>query len=192
MQTNRLIIKEEVATYSSVLFDGAKAAGGQDAILEVRDQLEQVMQFIRTNMDLSTALSDSSYTPMQRNEIAKNVFAGFNPILIEVIAVMAERDNISLLPRIWDSYEELIESKLNITVVDVTTVVPLDDKLRKLITEKVKADLGKDIVLRERIDESLLGGIIMSAQGKRIDASVLSQLESARSVLKTTKDGGEG
>ena len=33
--------------------------------------------------------------------------------------------------------------------------------------------------------------ILMSANGKRIDASVLSQLESARNVLKLSTDGGE-
>ena len=46
-------------------------------------------------------------------------------------------------------------------------------------------------MLREHIDKSLLGGILMSANGKRIDASVLSQLESARNVLKLSTDGGE-
>ena len=89
------------------------------------------------------------------------------------------------------AYEEQIASKLNIAVVDVTTVVPLDDNLREIITKKAEADLGTNVVLREHIDQSLLGGITMSANGKRIDASVVSQLESARNVLKLSTDGGE-
>ena len=76
-------------------------------------------------------------------------------------------------------------------VVDVTTVVALDDNLRHIIIEKAEAELGKKAVLRERIDESILGGIIMSVNGKRIDASVISQLNKARHVLKETSDGGE-
>jgi len=191
MPTNRLVIKEEIATYAAVLFDSAKS-DGQDAVLEIRDQMEQVIAYIRSNMDLSTALSESGYTAEQRNEIAKNVFSGFNPALVDVLGVMAERKDISLLNRVWESYEALIETELGVSVVDVTTTVELDDKLRGLITEKLKADLGKEVVLREHIDQSILGGIIMSANGKRIDASVVSQLESARSVLKTTTDGGEG
>ena len=190
MPTNRLVIKEEIATYAAVLFDSAKS-DGQDAVLEIRDQMEQVIAYIRSNMDLSTALSESGYTAEQRNEIAKNVFSGFNPALVDVLGVMAERKDISLLNRVWESYEALIETELGVSVVDVTTTVELDDKLRGLITEKLKADLGKEVVLREHIDQSILGGIIMSANGKRIDASVVSQLESARSVLKTTRDGGE-
>ena len=73
----------------------------------------------------------------------------------------------------------------------MTTVVALDDHLREVIRNKTQADLGKNVVLREHIDESLLGGLIMSVGGKRIDASVASQLENARTVLKHTTDGGE-
>ena len=72
-----------------------------------------------------------------------------------------------------------------------TTGVELDDHLREVIVRKAEADLGTKVVLREHIDKSLLGGILMSANGKRIDASVLSQLENARNVLKLSTDGGE-
>ena len=73
----------------------------------------------------------------------------------------------------------------------MTTAVPLDDGLRQLITEKAEADLGRRAVLRERIDASILGGIIMDVDGNYIDASMISQLNRARNVLKDTTDGGE-
>ena len=191
MPTNRQILKEKVATYSSVLLDGTYEAGGQDAVLEVRDQAERILRIARSNMDLSDALEDSSYTPEQRGQLVRNLFASSNPVLVDVLAIMAEREDFALLSRVWASYGEQLERKLNVTVVDVTTVVELDDHLREVITKKAEADLGTNVVLREHIDKSLLGGILMSANGKRIDASVLSQLESARNVLKLSTDGGE-
>ena len=185
MPTNRQILKEKVATYASVLLDGAYEAGGQDAVLEVRDQAERILRIARSNMDLSDALEDSSYTPEQRGQLVRNLFASSNPVLVDVLAVMAEREDFALLSRVWASYGEQLERKLNVTVVE------LDDHLREVITKKAEADLGTNVVLREHIDKSLLGGILMSANGKRIDASVLSQLESARNVLKLSTDGGE-
>ena len=191
MPTNRHVQKEKVATYASVLLDAALAAGGQDAVLAVRDQTERIIRIVRSNMDLSSSLQDSSYTPEQRNSLARNVFAQANPVLVDVLAVMAERGDFALLSRVWESYGEQVERKLNVTVVDVTTVVPLDDHLREVITKKSEADLGTKVVLRESIDKSLIGGILMSANGKRIDASMTSQLEAARNVLKHSTDGGE-
>ena len=185
MPTNRHVLKEKVAAYASILLDGAYEAGGQDAVLEVRDQAERVMRIARSNMDLSSSLEDSSYTPEQRNELARKVFAQCHPVLVDVLAVMAERGDFALLSRVWASYGEQLERKLNVTVVE------LDDHLREVIVRKAEADLGTKVVLREHIDKSLLGGILMSANGKRIDASVLSQLENARNVLKLSTDGGE-
>ncbi|MGN0301612.1 MAG: F0F1 ATP synthase subunit delta, partial [Anaerotardibacter sp.] len=82
------------------------------------------------------------------------------------------------------------ESKLNFNVIDVTTVVDLDDNLRSVITKKAETDLGRDCVLVEHIDTNIMGGVIMSTKDRYVDASVRSQLDRARIVLKE-KDGGE-
>ena len=191
MPTNRLVVKEEVATYAAVMFDSANAAGGQDAVIEVRDQMEEILRIMNSDMDLSQALSNLDYTAQQRHDLAKAVFVDCNPVFTEVMAVMAERGDADLLSRVYEAYGEELGSKLDLCVVDVTTAVSLDDNLRTLITSKAEADLGKKIVLRERIDKSILGGIIMSANGKRIDASMISQINHARQVLKDSSDGGE-
>ena len=89
-----------------------------------------------------------------------------------------------MLPRVLSAFNELIRSKLGVTVVDVVTRVPLDDHLRELITNKAHNELGGTVVLREQIDENMLGGIIMNAGSKRIDASMNTMLEAARLALK--------
>ena len=187
MATNRLVVKEEVAVYASVLFDAAHTAGGQEAVLEVREQMGEIIRLMRADLELTQSLSNPDFTPAQRKELVCGTFADCHLALREVLAVMAERGQADLLPRVFDAYRD----KLGICVVDVTTAVPLDDGLRQLITEKAEADLGRRAVLRERIDASILGGIIMDVDGNYIDASMISQLNRARNVLKDTTDGGE-
>lgn len=191
MPNNRHLEQGKVLTYASVLLDSVYESGGQDAVLEVRDQFESVVKIIRSNMDLAGALSDSSSKPETRASVARGTFAMCDQALCETLAVMAERKDIDLVNRIYASFVEQLERKLNIVVVDVTTVVSLDDHLREVITNKVAADLKANVVLREHIDTYLLGGILITAGGKRIDASVASKLEVARTALKQTTDGGE-
>ena len=191
MPNNRHLEQGKVAAYATVLLDSVYEAGGQDAVLEVRDQFESVVKIMRSNMDLAGALSDSSYSAEQRAQIARGTFASCNTALAEVLAVMADRNEISLINRVYTQFIEQLESKLKVSIVDVTTVVELDDHLREVITKKAESDLGTNVVLRERIDKSLLGGILMSAGGKRIDASVATILDSACTTLKQTTDGGE-
>lgn len=190
MATNRLVQKGKVQVYSQTLFDAANGAGSQDSVVEVRNQLAQLLTLIYSDMDLTIALSNPDYTPEQRHGLARAVFADCNPALREVVAVMAQNGDADLLSRVYHAYEDVVADKLNLCVVDVTTVVPLDDGLRKQIKEKTEADLGCKAVLNESIDKSILGGIIMSVNGMRIDASVISQLNKARHTLKEN-DGGE-
>lgn len=191
MATNRLVVKEEVAVFASVLFDAANEAGGQEAVLDVREQMGEIIRLVRADMNLEMALNSSEYTAEQRKGLVESVFADCHPALREVLAVMAELGQADLLSRVYTDYGTQVGEKLGLVVVDVTTAVPLDDKLRQLITEKAEADLGKKAVLRERIDKSILGGIIMSVDGNYIDASMISQLNRARHILKDTTDGGE-
>lgn len=184
MPTNRLVVKEQINTYTRVLFDAANKASGVEGVLEVRDQAKKIVAAIRENVDLQEALKSTTYSPEQRNTIARNVFSGANPALVDVLAVMAERGDIDYLSRVVDGIDDLLASELNTMVVDVTTVVPLDDHLRELITKKAESELGKSVVLNEHIDKSLIGGVVLSTNNERIDASVLSQVENARNVLK--------
>lgn len=191
MPTNRLVVKEEVATYADVLFEAARTTGGLDRVLSVRNQMEEIISIVNADMNVSVALKGADHTPEQRSELVRGTFGEADEVLVDVMAVMAERGDISLLPRVYEAYNRLLADRLNTVVVDVTTVVPLDEELRSTIKQKAETDLGKDVVLRETIDESILGGIIMSTEGKRIDASVISQLNNARIVLEETTDGGE-
>ena len=188
---NRHVINEIIAAYANAALEGAHNMGGRDAVVEVRNQLIQILEFMSTNIKLRLSLDDEVYTPEQRKEIARNVFEGYNPILVELLGVMASRGDVEKLRRVYADYENLIVSKLDFNVVDVTTVVDLDDNLRTVIKNKIKNDLGRDFVLVEHKDPSILGGIVMSTMGNYIDASLRSQFDQARIVMKEKTDGGE-
>lgn len=188
---NRHVINEIIAAYANAALEGAHNMGGRDAVVEVRNQLIQILEFMSTNIKLRLSLDDEVYTPEQRKEIARNVFEGYNPILVELLGVMASRGDVEKLRRVYADYENLIVSKLDFNVVDVTTVVDLDDNLRTVIKNKIKNDLGRDCVLVEHKAPSILGGIVMSTMGNYIDASLRSQFNQARIVMKEKTDGGE-
>lgn len=191
MPANRHVAKAASELYASTLVDALANGGGIQAVMEGRKQMEQVISYNRKNVALMDAMRDPSYTPEQRSNLVQGVFETFQPALKSVLGLMAERGELGSLSRVYESFNRLVSEKLNTTVVDVVTRVPLDDHLRKIITDKTSADLGQDVVLQEQIDPYMLGGIIMSANGRRIDASVNTMLENARHTLKDSTDGGE-
>jgi F-type H+-transporting ATPase subunit delta len=188
MRTSRALAKQIVSTYGEALYDAVAASNAVD---EVSQQLEAVLRLVRSSSPLRDALADDSSTPQHRGRIAQEVFAGLNPGLLGMLAVMAERQHFDLLVSVADRFAELAEERRGAVAVDVVTAVELTAELRQAIATKIAADLNQGIVLREKVDPSIIGGVIISAHGRRIDASISSQLESARGVLSTASTGGE-
>ena len=184
MPTDRVLESKEVQTYASVLFEAAAADGAE---YTVAVELEDALQAIRGHKELRDTLRDTNIPSEDKKAILSGVFAGFNASLIEVLAVMASRGAIDLLARVKEAYTANLEEAKNVVFVGVTTAVSLDDHLRDVIKKKLSAEYGRDIVLNEHVDPSILGGIVLSAHGKKLDASVTTQLESARSALSTAK-----
>jgi F-type H+-transporting ATPase subunit delta len=140
---------------------------------------------VRGNIELRNTLCDRAIPVASRQAICAEIFAGLDAALLAVLSVIVERNDIMLVSRIAEAYLEQAEQALGAIIIDVTTAVPLDDALRAGIKEKYAAQLASDVILREHVDKSIVGGIVLSTHGRRIDASVVSQLENARVTLST-------
>lgn len=188
MRTSRTLAKRIIRSYAEALFD---AAASQQAVDGVSMQMEAVQRLVRSHAPLRDTLLDEGLDAAERARVARDVFAGLAPVLVSVLVIMAERGNFDLLSSVVEEYGQVAEEKRGLVAVDVTTAVELSDALRESITSKLAADLGKAVVLREKVDPSIIGGIVFSTHGQRIDASIASQLENARGVLSTAHTGGE-
>lgn len=180
MKTSATQIRAKAAVYAQTLLDAAKAS---DRVLTIAGEFDDLRTTVRGSIELRKTLTDRTLPEDTKRAIVAELFVGFSPELLAVFNVMVEREDLAVLPRVNEVYRGLAEEALGATIIDVTTVVELDDALRDQIVSKYSAELGTGILLREHTDPSLIGGIVLSTHGKRIDASVLSQLESARHVL---------
>ena len=111
------------------------------------------------------------------------VLAGASPEVLEVLKALMERDQLDMLPRIAETFRAMTEEDDEIIGLTVTTAVPLDDELRADIIERFQKDFGKKVFLIERVDPSIIGGIVFEARGQRRDISVKTQLRAAREAL---------
>ena len=99
--------------------------------------------------------------------------ANASPEVLSVLSQMAANGDLDKLGAVLDLYSEMAEG-------DEATV---DNELRMLVTQKCELDLGRNVFLIEHVDPSITGGIILSVNGHRRDASVRHQLEQAYKVM---------
>lgn len=114
-----------------------------------------------------------------------------NPEVAELLKVILAQGDEDLLKDIALRYAEYFDAETDIVAVDITSAIELDDALREEIMESLKRIYHKEIYLVEHVKPEIKGGLIFSARGKRMDASIRTQLETAQLDLKLDKRAKE-
>lgn len=109
--------------------------------------------------------------------------ANASPEVLSVLSQMAQHGDLDKLQDVLALYSEMAEGDQHTLGVTVTTAVPLNHELRAKVTRKCEMDLQRNVFLIERVDPAIIGGIILSVNGRRYDASVRHQLEQAQKIM---------
>ena len=151
-----------------------------------RAEAEKVEAYTRALMEAARSEGRANADLVQWQHARK-----FSPEVLETLAAMQREDDLDLVAQVAKQYKEYLDAEDRTVFVTVTTAVPLDDDLREKVRAKAEADLKAPVYLVERVDPSIIGGIMLEARGKRHDASVRAQLANIRKTLSSSFIGGE-
>lgn len=76
-------------------------------------------------------------------------------------------------------------------IADVSVVLPLNEAREAELADKLSAKLGEPVVINQKIDPQLIGGVKINVNGKLFDGSVKAQLAQMRTILATSMLEGE-
>ena len=105
-------------------------------------------------------------------------------LLLNFLYVLIDNNRLNDLGLIVEAYKELLNEYENNIEVNVYSKYSLTEEQRVDITKKLSFHYQKNIILHEYLDESLLGGIKITCDGKIIDTSALHSLDSLKNSLK--------
>lgn len=100
-------------------------------------------------------------------------------LVVDCLQVMNRKGRLGLLRELVTTYRELYEEARGILGVRVVTAVPLTDEQRREIAEVASHITGKEARLDEAVEPSLLGGVVLYAGDRKLDASVRRRIEEA-------------
>ncbi len=104
--------------------------------------------------------------------------------VMNLVYLLIEKGRVSMLPDIADEYRHLVDEYNGIERAEVTTAIPIDDKARKNLSEKLGDITGKKVIIEsEYVDPDLIGGIIVKVAGKLIDGSTRGRLAELKKEL---------
>lgn len=151
-----------------------------------RGDTEKIEAYTRALMEAARSEGRANSDLVQWQHAKK-----FSPEVLETLAAMQREDDIRLIDEVAKQYKQYLDAEDKTVSVTVTTAVPMDDELRAKVRAKAEKDLDAPVYLVERIDPSIIGGIMLEARGERYDASVRAQLANIRKTLSSSFIGGE-
>ena len=107
-----------------------------------------------------------------------------NPLALNLACLLVTRGRLGTIGDIADEYQHLLDDYRGIEQAEVTTAIPLDDKDKLRLEERLGIVVGKKVVLKTEVDTSLIGGIIARIGDKLIDGSTRSKLEALKRELE--------
>ncbi|HEX8314635.1 MAG TPA: ATP synthase F1 subunit delta [Flavisolibacter sp.] len=151
-----------------------------------KGQLEQVygdMQYLQQLTKQSREFLNLLRSPVVKADTKINVInavtAGkVSPMTTSFIHLMTTKAREAVLPEIVTSFINQYKEYKGIKTVKLTTAVPVSDALKAEIIAQVKKSGGFDnLELQEVVDPNIIGGFVLQADDKLIDASVAYDLK---------------
>jgi ATP synthase F1 delta subunit len=169
---------EELArVYSNALFGVARAKGRLDLI---REQLEAFTSALEQNRELSVFFFSPHFSSREKQEGVERVLSGADEILVNFLKVLVDNHRMPVIFRIRRQFEILWQDENRLLPVEVTSAVELTEGVTAQIKDRVEQQTGRKVELSRRVDEDILGGLIVRVSNMILDASIRNQLERLR------------
>jgi F-type H+-transporting ATPase subunit delta len=158
----------------------AKAVLSLASDQKTADAVNSDMRLIANTIADSKDLSEMLQSPVVPSSVKKAVlleaFAKSNKTTLSLIDILITNNRIAILGDVAIKYSQLLDQLKGVDLATVTTAIALTADLEKKVLAKAKELTGKDIEVKNIIDESILGGFILRIGDVQYNASVANQL----------------
>ncbi len=173
--------------YAQAVFEIAADAGNVE---RWRADVRTIADYLG-NRRLLFVLSEPKIPAARKELMVRDLLAEkVQPEALNLAFLLVERGIAEIAPGISTEFERLYNDYRGQAPAEVTTAVPLDDDLRAQIAGQLQAITGKRIMLRERVDPTILGGAIARVGDTLIDGSLRRRFVVLRQQIAAGAFGG--
>lgn len=152
------------------------------------DQFTSFKKLIAKDKSLVQFLASPQVLDENKKKLIRDVFSSrIEKLFVEFLTVLVNKNRVNFFPEIIDEFTRLVEAKRGIGRVSVITAVPINESERAKLKDKMHARTNLEIILVEKIDPSILGGMIIILHNEIIDGSVSHGLNAVEEQLSKVR-----
>jgi len=167
--------------YAEALF---QLSEDENITKEIYRELHNVVDVVKNNKDLDNVLKSPLVAKIEKVQLIEALFNNkINNNLKNFLKILVEKGRISSLKSIELTFKQLLNDKNNIIEGTVISAIPLTDKKVKELEEKLSKKYNKNVTLENKVDEDILGGVLVRLGNTQIDGSVKTRLDNIKDQL---------
>lgn len=169
--------------YAVALFELAQE---QDALDVVAGDLHSLRAMLAESADLERLIRSPvlSRDEQARALTAVGERAGFAPLTLQFLGLLAHKRRLFALPDVIEAYDAMLAEHRGEVGAEVVSAVPLSEEQLESVKRQLTAAVGQTVKLSSAVDPSLLGGLVVRVGSRMIDASIRTKLHRLELVLK--------
>jgi len=167
--------------YAAALFDLARETGSEEPIGE---GLAFVAAIVRGEPQILDFLSAPNIPKAERLAVIASALKEQVPeYVLSFAQLLCEHGHIREIGNCAADYEELLNAARGLSTARVVSAIELTEDEKRQLQQRLAARSGHDVQLECSVDEKLLGGLVVTLDGKVIDGSLKHRLKEVREVI---------
>ena len=168
--------------YASALFDVAIADG---CVEEIHEGLKTIKEVLGDSEEIKELLSSPAIPKEDRTKIVEDSFGGkVHEDLVAFLCVLTQKGHIRDIDECFEVFDEIYKESAKKSTAYVTSAVELDESAKVKLIDKLQQLTGHLVEAKYRIDESLIGGLVVEIDGRRLDGSLKRRLKEIKEVME--------
>ena len=167
--------------YAQAIFDLALE---NNEVEQWGQDLEVVSEAFQDS-DFAALMKHADMSAADKRAATGSVLAGVNTMVRNLVDLLVSKGSVDSIADVYTSYTELLDQHLGRQRVEVTTAIALDEAEANRITSFVSELVRREVVLTTKVDESILGGLVIQIGDRLLDGSTKARLDGLRNRLHT-------
>ena len=169
--------------YATALFELALEG---NALEQVAVDLTRFNEALDAVQDLARLVKSPVFTA---DEQGKALGAILEQLKIEgltrnFLLLVAKNRRLFATPDLIRAFRAMLARHRGETAASVTAAVKLSEGQIAALKQALRAALGKEVMLEEKVDPSLLGGLVVKVGSRMVDTSLKTRLNSLKVAMK--------